>query len=97
MTDTADTATAPTGKPRSPVGVPILTRYTQPQDDEAEDPDGQQYLEIESCNGGAGTFLVIRSERWAIDPDDIDALCEALKTAAVHDPLQDRQTFHHRP
>lgn len=39
--------------------------------------DFSQYLTIETNNGGGGPFIVLKTERWAID--DIDAFANRLK------------------
>ena len=47
-----------------------------------------QILEIITQDGGGGQYLVIKTDRWAIDPNDIDAFCGFLKEtlAMVDDP-----------
>jgi hypothetical protein len=40
----------------------------------------EQSLEIETMDGGGGAYLVISTERWALDSDeDIDAFASRLK------------------
>ena len=42
-----------------------------------DNTNGQELLiSTESC--GEGNFLVISTERWAVDLEDIDSLCEVL-------------------
>lgn len=50
--------------------------YTQ-QADCCQDNDGLQFLEVRSMDGGGGHYIVIATERWAID--DIDEFCATLK------------------
>lgn len=38
-----------------------------------------QELIVETQDGGGGYFLVLKTDRWALDLKDIDALCEELK------------------
>lgn len=38
-----------------------------------------QFLTIESHDGGAGGYLVIRTERWAMDESDLPAFVKLLK------------------
>jgi hypothetical protein len=46
-----------------------------------DDSDLGQDLQIKTCDGGGGKFLVIKTERWAFDgSDEIDAFCESLKS-----------------
>lgn len=41
-----------------------------------------QFLEVRTADGGGGNYLVLKAERWAIDPKDIDGFCDALKRFA---------------
>ena len=50
----------------------------QEADNLQEDGLGQT-LQVEIVDGGGGPFLVLSTERWAIDPGDIDAFAEKLK------------------
>lgn len=44
-----------------------------------DNTNGQELIiSTESCGGG--NFLVISTERWAVDLEDIDDLCEVLKS-----------------
>lgn len=40
--------------------------------------DGQ-VLTIQTQDGGGGNYLVISTDRWAIDKNDIDKFCNVLK------------------
>lgn len=40
-------------------------------------------LTVETCDGGGGPYVVLSTERWAIDPNDkkeVDAFIRALKS-----------------
>lgn len=50
--------------------------------DTNQDGDDGQTLRVFTEDGGAGSYLVIETERWAIDLDDIDKFCDALKRIA---------------
>ena len=42
----------------------------------------QLELEVETCDGGGGPYIVFSTNRWAIDPNDkkdVDAFIKALK------------------
>ena len=51
--------------------------YTQNGDCWSSEP---QDLVVETQNGGGGSYLVITTERWAIDAKDIDKFAELLKS-----------------
>ena len=38
-----------------------------------------QELKISLLDAGAGHYIVLKTSRWAIDPEDIDKLCVCLK------------------
>ena len=64
------------------LGQAVLRRYVQSGDDQQADPYAQQYLEIESLDSGAGTFVRLATERWVVESDEeIDALANVLKLA----------------
>ena len=47
-------------------------------------PIGRETLEmaVETCDGGGGPYVVISTDRWALDPNDkeeVDTLIKALK------------------
>lgn len=41
--------------------------------------DEMQTLECKTNDGGGGPFLIIKTERWALNPEDIDAFADMLK------------------
>lgn len=41
--------------------------------------DYSQYLELKTQDGGGGNFLVLKTDRWALDLDNIDEFCKQLK------------------
>lgn len=54
--------------------------YTQDEDSCDETGIGSQNLEVRTHDAGAGKYLVIQTQRWAMD--SIDELVEILKDAA---------------
>lgn len=38
-----------------------------------------QFMEVEIQDGGCGAFVVIRTQRWALDEESIDEFSECLK------------------
>jgi len=38
-----------------------------------------QYLELRTQDGGGGNYLVLKTERWALDYDQIEIFCMQLK------------------
>jgi len=66
--------------------TPVFTTYAQAGDDQSSDE--QQKLHIESTDSGAGTFIVLSTERWAMDcKGEIDELCAKLYAALEVDTL----------
>ena len=51
--------------------------YTQ-EADTWDKGDGQE-LAIKTLDSGGGCYLIIQTERWALDREDIDAFCQLLK------------------
>jgi hypothetical protein len=46
--------------------------------------DGQadcELLNVEAVDEGGGHFLVLKTEGWSIDPDEIDMLADMLRDA----------------
>lgn len=39
-----------------------------------------QTLTVQTQDGGGGNYIILKTDRWAIDRDDIDKFCEELKT-----------------
>jgi len=59
--------------------TPICKTFIQPSDS-CSDQDVHQTLVIEATDAGGGTFVVLTTERWAMDTEDqIDELCVELK------------------
>jgi len=52
--------------------------YMQENDTMDSDTLGQ-YLTVEVVDGGAGSYIVISTNRWALDETDIDEFCNTLK------------------
>jgi hypothetical protein len=50
---------------------------TQPNDDHGTGLD-DQYLTIKVEDAGAGPYIVLETNRWAVDLDEIPALIEKL-------------------
>jgi hypothetical protein len=45
-----------------------------------DDDDTGQFLHIESQDGGGGNYIVIKTDRWAIDDEkEIDEFAKTLK------------------
>ena len=54
------------------------------QENDSNDPGSLgQYLTIEVTDNGAGKYLLLKSDRWAIEPTDIDAFCAMLKKMLI--------------
>lgn len=57
----------------------IRHTYTQQQDDCAQLASDTQTLVVEVVDAGAGPYIVIATDRWAIEPAGIDELCARLR------------------
>lgn len=74
-----------------PAGVEIVDDRREVSLMQAEDCAGRvgetaQYLRIRQANGGIGVednYLVIETERWAMDVDEIDNFAQMLKDFMV--------------
>lgn len=58
--------------------------YTQEVDCCADGLDNT--LTIETHDGGGGWYVVIRTERWALNPEDIDIFVTTLKAVLAQEP-----------
>ncbi len=52
--------------------------FNQDSDTNQSDDIGQE-IEITTHDSGGGVYIVIKTDRWAMDVDDIDKFCETLK------------------
>jgi hypothetical protein len=59
--------------------VQVQMTLEQPEDCCGRVSENVQYMEIQTFNGGGGPYLVLKTERWAIDSEDIDRFCSRLK------------------
>jgi hypothetical protein len=53
--------------------------FTQ-EADSCDEGGPVQALELKADDAGGGKFLVIKTERWSIDVEDIDGFCQRLKS-----------------
>lgn len=53
--------------------------WTQDNDCCDDQSCGQQLI-VQTQDGGGGSFIVLETQRWAIDADDIDKFCAMLKS-----------------
>ena len=53
--------------------------YTQELDCCDSESMGVQQLEVETQDGGGGNYIVIKTARWALDANSIDAFAAELK------------------
>lgn len=67
-----------------PEGVEIVSDRRDVSLMQDEDSDGRageshQHLRLRQANAGGGNYLVIETERWAMDGDAIDDFAQMLK------------------
>lgn len=56
----------------------VIEKFSQDMDSCAEG-DMWNYLDIETHDAGAGPYIVLKTERWAMDFEEIDAFAQRLK------------------
>lgn len=49
------------------------------QDSDTWDKGDGQELKVQTLDSGGGSYLIIQTDRWALDREDIDAFCQLLK------------------
>jgi hypothetical protein len=59
--------------------VPVTARYTFSQEADSLDAGNGQTLMVEVDDGGGGNYLVLSTDRWALNPEDIDRFAALLK------------------
>lgn len=57
--------------------------FTQEQDCCGPVNDPNQYLHVETMDGGNGSYLVIKTQRWALDPEELEQFVATLKSLLV--------------
>lgn len=55
----------------------IEVKYEQESDGNADDSSNYMTVKADDCGGGA--YIVLETERWALNPDEIDKFCAELK------------------
>ena len=67
----------------SPKFAPKITQRTETwsQEEDSAGRTGEDYqdLEISLIDAGGGHYIVLKTERWALNEDEIDAFAEELK------------------
>jgi len=63
------------------MNLPVEAKFvfSQDQDSCGDTGDSFQTLIVDIEDAGGGNYLILKTDRWAIDPDDIDAFCDRLK------------------
>jgi len=62
----------------------LSPNVTLTQEPDSCGPDVSQDLEISTDDAGAGPFLILKTDRWALDKEDIDALRDLLVAILAH-------------
>ena len=65
-----------------PPGVSLLeaeSKVCLHQDGDSSDGGDCQFLEISTTDAGGGRYLILTTERWAVDGEDIAAFCSMLQ------------------
>jgi hypothetical protein len=50
----------------------------------------ENFLDVETVDAGGGNYLVLCTERWAIDADGIDAFAKFLKAVVKKSEIKSR-------
>lgn len=66
--------------------ISVTAEYEQPEDCCGRTGVEQQHLQVEICDGGGGPYAVIRTDRWALDADAVDAFAAELKRRIAEVP-----------
>ena len=55
-------------------------KFTYAQEsDSCQSSDEAQEITISTDNAGGGNFIILKTARWALGADEIDAFCQKLK------------------
>ena len=54
--------------------------YVQ-EPDSCDPSQMDQQLRVSTDDAGGGSYIILKTERWALDRDDIDGFCKLLKDA----------------
>lgn len=57
----------------------ITAHYTQEVDSCGPSGGGYNLLDIEVTNAGGGPYIIIKTDRWALDVDDMEALSKEIR------------------
>lgn len=68
-------------KPKPPTLESRTLVYSQDEDSCGRANTDTQFLEIDTPDAGDGPYIVIKTERWAIEPDEIPAFMAMLENA----------------
>ena len=60
------------------VDYTLSATFSQPKDGN-DGGDDYQYMEVRTADCGGGPYLIINTERWAIDMDNIEDTMNMLK------------------
>lgn len=69
----------PITNPSAPRLISATWTLAQPADSNQEDCEDFQYLHVSSSDAGAGPYLILKTDRWAIDRDDLNTLADQLQ------------------
>ena len=61
--------------------LPDAVRHTYVQDGDSCSGEGMQALTVKTADAGGGSYVVIKTRRWAIDADGIDDFAAMLRAA----------------
>ena len=61
------------------VSLNRVTYEFSQESDSNQSVDLGQSIKISTDDGGGGSYIIIETERWAMDSDEIDKFCACLK------------------
>jgi hypothetical protein len=59
--------------------IELTEVYEQAEDNGGRPNETGQDIEISTCNAGGGSYIVLKTERWAIDEEDLDSFVQKLR------------------
>jgi len=57
----------------------FVSAFTLTQEADSCSSEGLQYLDVRIVSGGNGHYVVLHTERWAADPDDLRILTKQIQ------------------
>ena len=63
-----------------PYNIQIEWEYTQEEDSGGRRGETHQYLTIKTCSNGVANYMILETERWAIDEENIEDFINEIRS-----------------